>query len=90
LTFSRQLPAVNLTEPGWIVHQGQAVWKLPGGKHDIAGDVLVAIGPEGKSLVQFSKSPFPLVIGQETSNRWQVEFPPQNKRYAVLAPRRND
>ena len=82
LTFSRPLPPVSLTEPGWIVHQGQAVWRLPGGKHDIAGDVLVAIGPERKSFVQFSKSPFPLVIGQTTSNRWQVEFPPQNKHYS--------
>jgi hypothetical protein len=82
LTLSHPLPAVNLTEPGWIVRQGQAVWKLPGGKHDIAGDVMVAIGPQGKSFVQFSKSPFPLVIAQTTSNRWQVEFPAQNKRYA--------
>lgn len=82
LTLSHPLPAVNLAEPGWTVHQGQAVWILAGGKHDIAGDVLVATGPEGKSLVQFSKTPFPLVIGQTTSNRWQVEFPPQNKRYS--------
>jgi hypothetical protein len=82
LTLSRPLPQVNLTGPGWMVRQGQAVWKLPGGKHDIAGDVLVATGPEGSSFVQFSKSPFPLVIGQTTSNRWQVEFPAQNKRYS--------
>jgi hypothetical protein len=83
LTFSRPLPAVNLTSAGWTVRQGQAVWKLPGGKRDIAGDVLVATGPSGDSFVQFSKTPFPLVIGQATANRWQVEFPPQNKRYSA-------
>jgi len=82
LTLYHPLPAVNLREPGWSVHQGQAVWKLPGGKHDIAGDVMVATDPQGRSFVQFSKSPFPLVIAQTTSSRWQVEFPAQNKRYS--------
>lgn len=81
-TLSRSLPPVNLTDPGWKVQQGQAVWTLPHAGHDIAGDVIVAIGPEGSSFVQFSKSPFPLVIGQITSNRWQIEFPPQNKSYS--------
>jgi hypothetical protein len=82
LTSSRRLPAVNLAEPGWQVRQGQAVWKLPHSEHDIAGEVVVATGPEGRSFVQFSKSPFSLVIGQTTADHWQVEFPPQNKRYA--------
>jgi hypothetical protein len=82
LSLSRPLPPVNLQEPSWSVHQGQAVWKFPDSAHDIAGDVLLATGPGERSFVQFSKSPFPLVIGQTTSNRWQVEFPPQHKRYA--------
>src|SRR5258708_10769481 len=89
LTLSHPLAPVNLGDPGWTVHQGQAVWTLPHG-HDIAGEVVVAIGPAGKSFVQFSKSPFPLVIGQTTATGWQVEFPTQNRRYAGpgLPPKR--
>ena len=88
--LSPSLPPVNLDQPGWTVHQGQAVWKLPSGKNDIAGDVLVANGPGGQGFVQFTKSPFPLVVGQTSGNRWQAEFPAQARRYAGIGspPRR--
>jgi hypothetical protein len=77
------LPQANLQEPGWQVRQGQAVWRLAHGEREIAGEVLVATKCNGpRAFVQFSKAPFPLVIGQETANRWQVDFPPQNRHYA--------
>jgi hypothetical protein len=77
------LPPVNLKEPGWTVRSGQAVWHLPKGQSEIAGDVLVATRADGEGFVQFSKTPFPLVSGRITSKRWEVEFPPQNKHYAA-------
>jgi hypothetical protein len=63
---------------------------LPRGKNDIAGEVLVANHTDGSTFVQFSKSPFMLVIGQTTPKRWQVEFPSQDQRYAAdgLPPKR--
>ena len=73
---------VNLQEPGWTVRQGQAVWVRQRGGEGIAGEVLVATRADGRAFVQFSKSPFPLIIGQETPQWWSVEFPPQNKKYA--------
>ena len=76
------LPKVNLLEPGWTVRQGQAVWRLEHGTREIAGDLVVATGTDDRSLVQFSKSPFTLVIAQSATNHWEVEFPPQNKSYA--------
>ena len=82
LTLTKPLPPVNLDQPGWTVRQGQAVWTLPRSGHDIAGEVIVATGPQEKSFVQFSKSPFPLVLGQTTADKWQIEFPPQNKHYS--------
>lgn len=82
LTLTKPLPPVNLDQPGWTVRQGQAVWTLPRSGHDIAGEVMVATGPQEKSFVQFSKSPFTLVLGQTTANKWQIEFPSQNKRYS--------
>jgi hypothetical protein len=90
-TLSKPLPPVNLQQPGWNVRLGQAIWKLPTqGDHDIAGEVLVATGPDDKSLVQFSKTPFPILVGQTCGNHWQVDLPPQNKRYAGpgLPPKR--
>jgi hypothetical protein len=81
LSLSRRLPPVNVQAPGWTLRQGQAVWKLPGG-HDIAGDVLVATGPANQSFVQFSKTPFPILIGQTSGHHWQVELPTQKKFYS--------
>jgi hypothetical protein len=81
-TLSHPLPPVNLSETGWKVRQGQATWKLPSSQNDIAGEVIFASGSEGKTFIQFSKSPFTMVVGQSTPEHWQVEFPPQNKRYA--------
>jgi hypothetical protein len=76
------LPKVNLQEPGWTVRQGQAVWHLEHGTREIAGDLVIANAPDDRSFVQFSKSPFPLVIAQSNASQWAVEFPPRNKHYA--------
>ena len=76
------LPKVNLQEPGWTAKQGQAIWHLEHGTREVAGDLIVATGPNDQAFVQFSKTPFPLVIAQSDRTRWSVEFPPQNKRYS--------
>ena len=76
------MPKVNLKEPGWAVRQGQAVWHLAHDSREVAGDLVVATGPDSRAFVQFSKTPFPLVVAQSTKNQWSVEFPPQNKHYA--------
>lgn len=77
-TLSHPLPPANLKEPGWTVRQGQAVWHRPQDAREIAGDVLVATRPDGRGFVQFTKSPFTIVVAQCTSNRWEAEFPPQH------------
>lgn len=79
---TRSLPPVNLNEPGWTIRQGQAVWHLPRGEPEVAGEVLVATRDDGSSFIQFTKTPFPLVIGQLRPGHWSVEFPPQNKHYS--------
>jgi hypothetical protein len=76
------LPKADFKEPGWIVREGQAVWTLPHDKGEIAGEVLVATRTEdSRGFVQFSKA-FPLVLGQIGSNQWEVEFPPEHRRYS--------
>ena len=81
-TFLPPLPAADLKEPGWTVREGQAVWHLPRGESEIAGELLVATRTNGQTFVQFAKSPFPIVTAQTTDHRWQADFPPQGKHYA--------
>jgi hypothetical protein len=80
-TVSPLAPA-NLSEPGWTVRQGQAVWQSGKERPEIAGELLLATKLNGDAFVQFSKTPFPLVIAQQATNHWQVQFPTENKRYS--------
>lgn len=76
------IPPVNLDQPGWTVHNGQAIWHRKRGGEGVAGEILIATRPDGRAFVQFSKNPFPLVVAQCTATAWSVEFPPQNKHYS--------
>ena len=76
------LPPASLKDPAWTVREGQAVWKSKRGAPEIAGEILVATQPDGRAFVQFTKTPFPFVIAQATTNSWQIELPTQNKRYS--------
>ncbi len=80
----------NLAEPGWTVRQGQAVWQRSREGPEIAGEILLATQATGRTLVQLSKNGFPLVIAQSWADRWEVELPAQNRRYAGrgLPPKR--
>jgi len=75
------LPKADLSQPGWNIRQGEAVWKPNRKTPEIAGEIMLATRPDGSSFVQFIKTPFPFAITQTTSNKWQAEFPPQNKRF---------
>jgi hypothetical protein len=75
------LPAVNFAEPGWSVQQGQAVWKARATAPEIAGEVLLANHSDGRSLIQFTKTPFPIVIAQSVSNRWEIQFVPEGRTF---------
>jgi hypothetical protein len=76
------LPPLNLSAPGWHTRTGQAVWKPDRSKPEIVGDLLISWDDTGNAYLQFSKA-FPIVSARLGSNRWEVEFPPQNKRYAA-------
>src|SRR5262249_22496427 len=76
------MPPANLTEPGWRVREGQAVWRAKREAPEIAGEILLATRSDGRTFVQFTKTPFPFLIGQTTTNRWQAELPTENRRYS--------
>ncbi len=76
------LPAADLSQPGWSVRQGQAVWKPGRDRPDIAGEIVIATHPSGRSVVQFIKTPFPIVLAQRDNGRWQVQFGPEGRRFS--------
>jgi hypothetical protein len=75
------LSPVNLAEPGWKTRQGEAVWRSKKDAPEITGELLVATHPDGRSLVQFTKTPIPFIIAQTTSNAWQIHIVPSNQTH---------
>jgi hypothetical protein len=79
-------PIDMAAEPGWTLRHGQVVWKTERSTAGIAGDLLVATHPSGRSFVQFIKSPLPLISAQSQSNGWQVELIPQKQTVSGTGP----
>ena len=76
------MPTMNLSEPGWTLRQGQAVWQPRREAPEIAGDLVLATRTNGDAFVQFSKTPLALAIARKSGQAWQAEFPAQNIRYS--------
>ena len=75
-------PSVDLSEPGWRIQQGQAIWKLGKNKPELAGEITFARHADGRCLLEFSKTPFPLVRAKMSATRWEIEFPPQKLHFS--------
>lgn len=68
------LPPADFSSPGWRLRQGQAVWKPPGSRPELAGDLLLAVNTNGNYVVQFTKTPFTLASAQVADGRWRIYF----------------
>lgn len=79
---TRPLPPANFSAPGWTIQQGQAVWRSKKDAPEIAGELLLATNANQRTVLQFTKTPFPFLIAQTTTNSWQLEVPAQNKKYS--------
>ena len=73
---------IDFAGSGWNVREGQVVWQPRAGADGIAGDLLVATHPDGRSVVQFTKTPLPFLVAQRTADRWQAQIIPRNKTYS--------
>ena len=78
--------AVDFKDTAWKVGQGQAIWKPDRKNPEIAGDLTVARHPDGRTVAQFTKTPFPFVIAQTSSNAWQIEFVAFNRTLRAPGP----
>jgi hypothetical protein len=76
----RPLPPADLSQPGWAIQAGQAVWKS--GSSDLAGELIFAKRSDGSSALQFIKTPLPLVSAQTCANRWTITFVAENRTLA--------
>ena len=76
------LAPANLSEPGWTIREGQAVWRPKIGAPEIAGELLVATHRDGQTFLQFTKTPLPLVVARITTNHWQIEFVTDHRAFS--------
>jgi hypothetical protein len=63
--------------PGWHIQQGQALWRPRSGFPELGGDLVLASDEQGRCLIQFAKTPMPLVCAQTTRTQWLIQFPPR-------------
>jgi hypothetical protein len=72
--------------PGWRIQQGQALWRPERGLPEFGGDIVFASDGEGRSLVQFDKTPMEIVSAQTTSNQWLIKFPQRQMGFSGHGP----
>jgi hypothetical protein len=76
------LTRIDLSESGWQVQCGQAVWKA--GRHgpELAGELLMASQADGRRLVEFSKTPLTLVVLRITPGTWQLQLVAAKRQFS--------
>ncbi len=73
---------LNLSQPGWKLREGQAVWRSGQRAPEIAGELQLAIHADGRVWLQFTKTPIPFVVAQSSPTHWQIQFVPQNRSFS--------
>jgi hypothetical protein len=77
----KPLPEVNLSDPGWTLWSGQAVWTPPSDRPPLAGDLIAARHRNNDILVNFSKPPFPIFTAQVAGKLWKIDFLERKRSY---------
>ncbi len=81
-----EAPLFTAAGPGWRVQEGQALWR-PGRQFpELGGELVVARHEDGRCVVQFAKTPLPLVLAQTTHTDWRIEFPPRRLSFGGHQP----
>lgn len=75
------MPPIDFSQPGWQVRQGQVIWRPGGNRPALAGELTFASHSDGRSFVQFTKTPFPVVVARCSESQWQIEFPSQKRSF---------
>lgn len=67
-------PEVDLSDAGWAVWTGQALWTREGDRPPIAGEVIIARRASGEVFVSFSKPPLPIFTARTLAGQWRIDF----------------
>ena len=67
-------PKVDLTESGWRVWTGQALWTPAGDRPPIAGEVILARRAGDEIFVSFSKPPLPIFTARTLAGQWRIDM----------------
>jgi len=73
---------VDLSQPGWQLRQGQALWRSKRESPEIAGEVVLAVNQNGRSFLQFLKNPLPLLSADVGPDDWHIEFIPEKRNFS--------
>ncbi len=72
--------------PGWRVQEGQALWRPAARMTELGGELVMATHEDGRSSIQFSKTPLPLALAQVTRTNWLMSFPPRRLAFSAPGP----
>ena len=81
-----EAPLFTAAGPGWRVREGQALWRPGRRSPELGGELVLARHEDGRCVIQFAKTPLPLVTVQTTASNWFIEFPPQRRSFAGHQP----
>lgn len=79
-------PLFNVSGSGWRVEEGQALWRPGRQSPELGGELVVAKDNDGRCMVQFAKTPLPLVLAQTTRTHWRIEFPQRRMEFGGPRP----
>ena len=67
---------------GWKVRQGQAIWRPARGQPELAGELVIGSRGDEDRLVEFIKTPFPLVVAKSAFAGWELKFGADGPRFS--------
>ncbi len=67
-------PQIDLSQAGWTVWTGQALWTPGGDRSPIAGEVIIARRASDEVFVSFSKPPLPIFTARAVAGQWRIDF----------------
>lgn len=65
---------MDLSDAGWTVWTGQALWTRDAERSPIAGEVIVARRTAGEVFVSFSKPPLPIFTARTLAGQWRIDL----------------
>lgn len=68
-----RMPAADLRGEDWQVQESEVAWRPGAGKPELVGELWVARGREGRSVVQFSKQGLPWLTARRGPEGWRID-----------------